>query len=226
MKCSYHSEADSNFTCSECNASICKDCAVNNNGKIICVKCAEVKGLNIVKNQGNKDIYKHSSNPKDSRTINIFWATVLSFIPGAGHMYLGIMKRGLQLMVAFFGLIAVSNVFYSADFIGLFSVIVWFYSVFDCYHIRKKLQHGEIVEEDLFFNIDLKKINLTHAGLAAVVIGGVILLNEALDQMIYMSRRFYFDPIVFRFLRNSIFPVLLITLGLFLIRKAKKGFNS
>lgn len=35
---------------------------------------------------------------------NGFWTFVFSFIPGCAEMYMGFMKMGLSLMVAFFGL--------------------------------------------------------------------------------------------------------------------------
>lgn len=39
---------------------------------------------------------------------NRFLLFVTSLIPGAGHMYLGLMKRGLHLMVLFFCLLSFS----------------------------------------------------------------------------------------------------------------------
>ena len=38
-----------------------------------------------------------------------FWTVVFSFLPGAGHMFMGFMKQGTSIMVAFFGLYLVSS---------------------------------------------------------------------------------------------------------------------
>jgi hypothetical protein len=71
-------------------------------------------------------------------------AVVLSIVPGAGHMYLGLQNQGLQFMSMFF---------FAAFLMGwlnmslfLFTLpIIWFYSLFDAFHrveeekvVRKK----------------------------------------------------------------------------------------
>lgn len=55
---------------------------------------------------------------------------ILSFlVPGAGHFYLGLNKRGLQFMIGFFGCIAFSWLLF---FIFPFAVtVIWFYALFD-----------------------------------------------------------------------------------------------
>ncbi|WP_342414657.1 multi-tm2 domain protein [Paenibacillus sp. FSL R10-2782] len=57
-------------------------------------------------------------------------ATILSVFPGAGHMYIGLQKRGLQLMLLFLGGIYVLDVLQLSLFLFLIPV-VWFYSFFD-----------------------------------------------------------------------------------------------
>ncbi|MEC0181870.1 multi-tm2 domain protein [Paenibacillus peoriae] len=57
-------------------------------------------------------------------------ATILSVFPGAGHMYIGLQKRGLQLMLLFLGGIYVLDVLHLSLFLFLIPV-VWFYSFFD-----------------------------------------------------------------------------------------------
>lgn len=57
----------------------------------------------------------------------------LSVVPGAGHMYLGLMKQGLQLMSAFF---------FTAFLMGWLNLslllfilpVIWFYGIFDALH--------------------------------------------------------------------------------------------
>lgn len=55
---------------------------------------------------------------------------ILSFlVPGAGHLYLGLNKRGLQFMIGFFGCIAFSWLLF---FIFPFAIaVIWFYALFD-----------------------------------------------------------------------------------------------
>ncbi|WP_244996384.1 hypothetical protein [Paenibacillus woosongensis] len=57
-------------------------------------------------------------------------ATLLSAFPGAGQMYLGMQKRGLQLMVLFLGSFYIIDVLRLSLFLFIVPVI-WFYSFFD-----------------------------------------------------------------------------------------------
>ncbi|MFM9282142.1 hypothetical protein [Paenibacillus jiagnxiensis] len=57
-------------------------------------------------------------------------AMILSAFPGAGQMYLGLQKRGLQLMLLFVGGIYILDVLRLSVFLFLIPVI-WFYSFFD-----------------------------------------------------------------------------------------------
>ncbi|MDP9697192.1 multi-tm2 domain protein [Paenibacillus polysaccharolyticus] len=57
-------------------------------------------------------------------------ATLLSAFPGAGHMYLGLQKRGLQLMFLFLGSIYILDLLRLSVFLFMIPLI-WFYSFFD-----------------------------------------------------------------------------------------------
>ncbi len=61
-------------------------------------------------------------------------AIIFGLLPGAGHMYLGKMKRGLTLMILFWGVMGISG---SMGFaLPLFTVpIIWFYAFFDCLNL-------------------------------------------------------------------------------------------
>jgi len=72
-------------------------------------------------------------------------ATVLSIFPGAGHMYLGLQKRGLQLMAAFLLGIYILDILRLSLFLFLIPII-WFYSFFDA--LQKVSMHGEEELED------------------------------------------------------------------------------
>ena len=252
MSCEYHKNLESSYICVECGVSICKECAVSDNGKIICLECAKKKGLPIIRNipfENNENNYNtngqntsnHNTNNYHSQKSNYygarppkkystFWSTIFSFLPGGGHMYLGLMKRGLQFMLLFFGTIALSSFFYSADFLALFAVVIWFYSFFDCYHMRKRLEYGEDVDEDLIFPIDIKNMNVKHVGVGLIILGGLVLLNEFFDQLVYITNRINMNSesirVTIRLIRESMFPVVLIILGFFILKKSKKNVNE
>lgn len=79
---------------------------------------------------------------KKSKTL----ATILSIFPGAGHMYLGLQKRGLQLMAAFLLGIYILDILRLSLFLFLIPII-WFYSFFDA--LQKVSMHGEEELEDI-----------------------------------------------------------------------------
>jgi len=77
-------------------------------------------------------------------------ATLLSAFPGAGQMYLGLQKRGLQLMLLFLGSIYVMDLLRLTVLFFLIPVI-WFYSLFDGLQLvsrygREPLQDKPVVE--------------------------------------------------------------------------------
>jgi len=71
----------------------------------------------------------------------------LSVVPGAGHMYLGLMKQGIQLMSAFF---------FTAFLMGWLNLslllfilpVIWFYGIFDALH-RVDDNQEEVLLESL-----------------------------------------------------------------------------
>ncbi len=164
----------------------------------------------------------NSNNNYARRNYSSFWAFMFSLIPGAGHMYLGLMNRGVQLMITFFALLAIPNILYFTDFIGLFSIIIWFYSVFDSYHIRKRINMGELVEDKTSFNIDLRNINYNHLGIGLTIFGSIVLLDNVILRMPFIDNHSHSLYVMMNYIRKSIFPVLLIVIGVILLRKSKR----
>lgn len=77
-------------------------------------------------------------------------ATLLSGFPGAGQMYLGLQKRGLQLMLLFLGSIYIMDLL-RISFLFFLIPVIWFYSLFDglqlvSRHGREDLQDKPVIE--------------------------------------------------------------------------------
>ncbi|NLD50283.1 MAG: hypothetical protein GX660_24355 [Clostridiaceae bacterium] len=70
-------------------------------------------------------------------------AMVLSIIPGTGHMYLGLQRQGLQLMLIFF-MSFFLNEWLNLGIFMVFVPVVWFFSLFDVMYKAS----GVDVEED------------------------------------------------------------------------------
>lgn len=73
-------------------------------------------------------------------------AVLLGLFPGAGHLYLGLQRRGLQLMVAFLAVLYVLDEMRLSVFLFLLP-IVWFYAFFDAMGQASKLNQGEQLED-------------------------------------------------------------------------------
>ena len=63
-----------------------------------------------------------------------------AFIPGAGEMYQGYMKRGLSLVMICAAAIALGSLFYPlVGFAFAVCCVVWMYSVFDTFNLRSQI---------------------------------------------------------------------------------------
>ena len=84
------------------------------------------------------------------------FSLLCAFWPGAGEMYLGLMKRGLAIMVIFWGSIGVMS--YLGLEMLLFALpVLWFYSFFDTLTLRNLDYYAltELQENDDYFFQDI-----------------------------------------------------------------------
>lgn len=108
-----------------------------------------------------------------------------SFIPGAGAMYLGYMKRGLGLITLFCLSIMATAVI---PLCGFAIPVIWMYSFFDTYNLRTQLWNGT-APADGFPLLDgtLRGVNLKSNALGKILGGGLILAGSwlILETVIY-----------------------------------------
>jgi len=155
MNCKYHSDINGVNTCSKCGDWLCEKCSIEINGRIYCKSCLS-KELSGEKTKEEVPPIKHSH--KTSKVISPFFTFCFAFIPGCGHMYLGLMKRGLILMALFFGMMYLTSFF---DLFLVGAILIYFYSFFDTFNCKNKLLNGEYIKDDiddlkLFFNSNKK----------------------------------------------------------------------
>lgn len=98
---------------------------------------------------------------------NKTWVFVLSFIPGVGHYYLGLMQRGLQFNLLFFGALAIIG-FTRLEGFSLFLPVIWFYNLFDALHLADAYAREGGVQDRPF--LPWEKIPLWHSFLGWVLI--------------------------------------------------------
>ncbi|KMM39155.1 DUF6677 family protein [Guptibacillus hwajinpoensis] len=88
-----------------------------------------------------EDFEDHHQGGKKSVVL----ATLLSMFPGAGHLYLGYQRRGVQLMAAFLFSIYILDVLRLGIFLFLVPII-WFFSFFD--GLQRASRHNKEPLED------------------------------------------------------------------------------
>lgn len=167
-----------------------------------------------------EDLEMKREDGKKSKSI----ATFLSIFPGAGHLYLGLQKRGIQLMAAFLFSIYILDVLRLGIFLFLIPII-WFYSFFD--GLQKASRYGKEELEDtpiISYLINHQK----WVGIGLVLLGLYYLTSNiilpAISPMIYeiidIDIRYWFD----HYFQTGIVCILLIGGGLRLLlgNKEKK----
>lgn len=119
---------------------------------------------------------------------NKFLTVLFSFVPGAGHMYFGLMRRGASIMAAFFACIAAAAFLSSMGLFGyvfgLAIPVVWFVAFFDFWRYpRLTPEEKALVQDDFFLPQGVSFPG--GAAMRKIRIGAGILLILAGAQQLY-----------------------------------------
>lgn len=165
-----------------------------------------------------EDLESRREEGKKSKTI----ATLLSVFPGAGHLYLGLQRRGIQLMAAFLFSIYILDVLRLGIFLFLIPII-WFYSFFD------GLQKASRFEDEPLEDMPIISYLFNHQkwiGIGLVLLGlyylttNILLpvLSPMLMDLIEVDIRYWFE----RYFQTAVVCILLIGGGLKLMMGKKE----
>jgi hypothetical protein len=138
-----------------------------------------------------------------STSFGLLFLFSFFFPPGANYMYMGLIKRGLAAMCGFFLIIYLMVV---TSFTLLFALVIpvfWLTCVFDGFHVRRRMNAGENVEDGIG---DILSSLLSNKFLTAAVL--VIIAVAVLGFVIEILSR--------------IVPLLLIVFALYLIFRRKR----
>lgn len=164
MRCIYHPETEAVAICSTCGKPMCRECLINVKGMYYCPDCLEsrVRGRPV----------KHHP----------FWLFAFSLIPGAGHLYLGLMNRGFQLMIFFFGTLFLFMEFLGDPLDTLWPVAVapvtWFYSFFDARRLGQRIREGEDVRDEQVYDVSALRNNPRFWGQTLIAVGVLVFLMQ------------------------------------------------
>lgn len=166
---------------------------------------------------------------------NGFLTLLFAFIPGAGQMYQGYMKRGLSLILMCCAIGAVAALFSP---VALFLLVVFMYSFFDTLNLRAQIALGKAPEDDYLIHLDPKDKRLARmlmdshklVGWVLIVFGVLIvyenIIMEMLNEVLWRWGR---DSVAFRAfylvmdrLPDVVACVAFILCGIWLVRGPRK----
>ena len=159
-----------------------------------------------------------------------FWNFVISFMPGAGQMYQGFLKRGTSLMAIFFAEIFLANII-NIDWLLFGLPVIWFYAFFDSLNTNDLSDEDFSKLEDAFlftdssttFKISKSKFRVPAA--VVLIMAGCYIL---LENVFYMFRiifglenNWWVTEIIFDYFPRFVFAAVIILAGLYLIKGKK-----
>ena len=175
---------------------------------------------NMSPNELDGDIIELSDIKLSRRTL----ATILSVIPGVGHLYMGYRNQGLCFLAAFFGVSAIHEVMH-LEILEFILPVIWFYAIFDAWH-KSDTVSQETWENNKAFNIKWYK----WLGWGLIVIGILSIgqlgwepftrnLTDMINSMGYRLNVEYIEDL----LQTSLLAIVFVIGGiLILLRGSKK----
>lgn len=167
----------------------------------------------------NMGIYSNQNNSNEllnsdeiTRQNKKVTAMFLSIIPGVGHLYLGLQRQGIELILAFFLLFFATDWISFSGFLVL-APVIWFYSLFDVMH--KASGDREMKDDDIFTfeKIPFIKNKSKALGYGLVILGVILILNKIL----FPSIMKYLDFQTINNIKTGIVAILFILGGIKLI---------
>ncbi|MGA2614144.1 MAG: LIM domain-containing protein [Spirochaetia bacterium] len=218
MKCSTHPRAESIASCARCGRPFCGECVVEVDERMWCREC--LKAILAPPTAG--------AHPGWVKLV----AALLSLLPGAGHMFLGMIGKGFALMSLLIA--SVFLVILYSDATGMYwmtaylvpslSVLFLSYAVFDAMAICDARKGGrarpETDDETMKAVWERVLLNRRTGGwilLVAGIVGVLHIFSEPLNRMaadwLHVS-----VPIT-----GLVIPVILLLIGILLLQKSRKG---
>ena len=166
---------------------------------------------------------------------NGFLTLCFSFIPGAGQMYQGYMKRGLTQVLLFVIPLMIGGVFLPV--LMVLSAVVYMYSFFDSLNLHAQLRQGTAPADTFLFSWDggedlARLVDRRHhlIGWCLVALGVAGLYQSFVSPWLWaLVNYFPYDSLVYQMLDRAVRAVpalavglVFIGLGLWLIKGGKK----
>lgn len=154
MKCYVHSDADSVGVCTRCGKSVCSQCSLELDGKLVCKTCAEgmirsSQAPPVLPAQQAQPALPANQGTVPGKHKEPILSLVLSFfIPGLGQVYNGQLVKGIVIFALYVFLWIVSGalMFVLIGFCTMvLPLLLWLYAIYDAYSVAGKINRGEKV---------------------------------------------------------------------------------
>ena len=170
MKCYVHPDVDAVGTCTNCGKSVCSNCIVEMNGKVVCKACVDNMAAQpspvappvippAITAPASPSTAPAKKEPFLSLILSFLGFFVIGFI-GLGQIYNGQVKKGIILTLANWGMglvVAVVYIIGAVATLGIGAVcclpvflvpaVLWFYAMYDAYSDAEKINRGEHVKD-------------------------------------------------------------------------------
>jgi hypothetical protein len=144
-------------------------------------------------------------------------AMAFSVIPGAGHMNLGLLKQGAQLMAAFFLILLISN-WLQLELLAFIVPVIWFFSIFDVYHLldEEDLRLDASVLFDWFTN------HPAWVGWGLIILGVITIMQRIVSPLLVTI----LTPLLRNYIETSLVAFILIFGGIKLLMGNKIKYKG
>lgn len=169
---------------------------------------------------------------------NNFLTFIFSLLPGAGHMYMGFMKKGVSLMSAFFIIIFISSFLDVGQLLYIVPVL-WFYSFFDSINTGYstdeeflKVEDNYLFTFDKFMEIDKNMVIKSRffAGILLLIFGIFLIWKNTMVQLSSVIPQPIYDIMsnIISNLPRLIIGIVIIVVGIKLIigKKREDDLNA
>lgn len=169
---------------------------------------------------------------------NKFITFLFSLIPGASHMFMGFMKKGISIMAIFVAVCVVAG-FFNTPLFAIVLPIIWFYSFFSSMNLRALDDDKFLtIEDDYIIDVEhLYKKNFKlsgnirlYAGIGLLLFGSYVLFNNFVMEIVRVFDLFYRFQWVYQLIRNLpqlIVGGIIVAIGVRLIMgKKREVFND
>ena len=182
MQCRSHPDKYAANTCNHCGSWLCAECEVEVQGRQFCRPCLAILGQNPEQNLEQPEYYippPPASGMYPRRKILWGLLFMFSLLPGANYMYMGLMKRGLAAMSGFFLIIfLLANTFWPFNLLLGLAMPVYILTVFfDGFNVRRRINAGEAVRDDIGEALNGILANKTVRTLILLALAVVLLVS-------------------------------------------------